>query len=628
MPTKRTRAASAKEQVDYEAPLNHLYEKIENRQWEEVINAMPLLEELLNHVEEGNTATEKALYTILAILTLEQSDQASQDPETWTYLKEMVINILQSAIDDGVQGKRKLFPRFLAALVGILTSEKDSRQNMPLRAKATKCISSLLCQSPENKRHMRSEMGIVQELANLLVEEQDIPLQLNLLGILIRISPQRLQDLNQFAMQLFSGTLVPPFLRVAPERFVVDAREFLSAVQATKPDAFFGWTLRSNSVRITSLSKVEPRGCYVDFNLLNMQVTPLKKGDGETLTVPYGDMVYWMFDINGHFILNTNENKAIEIKVKSKREATRIQRTMETAQVRQREKSFVPLSAVSSASVDATPGSSSSFQPSYRIHKTLCVIDQSNSLLHTSEQHQHEKSSVPLSRTFSATMNATPSFQPNNRIQKALSVVDGNNSPLRASEPSLRMNTKPAHQPTQTPADDRNKENIPPKASQGLLSQDSGGRASNSTVTLWLDSVESDHTPEPDSENNMEASIRSASRPLYSAPENGRGIEDFENEECHSLAPAHAQSTPATPLPGALRLDSGLRQQFLASLNLLGQAMFDQIEQRIQDFLMDEDALFQRLGRKVDEAVESRVREEFLRISRTIEAANTKDTRH
>ncbi|KAF9316678.1 hypothetical protein BG003_001702 [Podila horticola] len=520
MPTKRTRAASAKEQVDYDAPLNQLYEKIENRQWEEIINAMPLLEELLNHAEEGNTATEKALYTILAILTLEQSDQASQDPETWTYLKEMVINILQ-------------------------------------------------------RKGQQAEHAIARK-----------------------------------------------------ERFVVDAREFLSAVQATKPDAFFGWTLRSDSVRITSLSKVESRGCYIDFNLLNMQVTPLKKGDGETLTVPYGDMVYWMFDINGHFILTTNENKAIEIIVKNKREATRIQRTMETAQVRQREKFFVPLSAVSSASVDATPGSSSSFQPSYRIHKTLCVIDQSKSLLPTSEQHQHEKSSVPLSTTFSATMNATPSFQRNNRIQKALSVVDGNNSPLRASEPSLRMNTKPAHQPTQTPADDRNKENIPPKASQRLLSQDSGGRTSNSTVTLWLDSVESDHTPEPDSENNMEASIRSASRPLYSAPENGQGIEDFQNEECHSRAPAHAQSTPATPLPGALRLDSDLRQQFLASLNLLGQAMFDQIEQRIQDFLMDEDALFQRLGRKVDEAVESRVREEFLRISRTIEAANTKDTRH
>jgi hypothetical protein len=32
-------------------------------------------------------------------------------------------------------GKRKLFPRFLAALVGILTSEKDSKQSMRLRAK-------------------------------------------------------------------------------------------------------------------------------------------------------------------------------------------------------------------------------------------------------------------------------------------------------------------------------------------------------------------------------------------------------------------------------------------------------------------------------------------------------------
>jgi hypothetical protein len=56
-----------------------------------------------------------------------------------------------------------------------------------------------------------------------------------------------------------------------------------------------GWTLRSDSVRITSLSKVEPRVCYVDFNLLNMQVTRLDKGEDETLTVPYGDMMYWTF---------------------------------------------------------------------------------------------------------------------------------------------------------------------------------------------------------------------------------------------------------------------------------------------------------------------------------------------
>lgn len=65
----------------------------------------------------------------------------------------------------------------------------------------------------------------------------DIPLQLNLLGILVRISPQRLQDLNEFSKQLFAGTLMPLFLKVAPERFVADAREFIAAVQATKLDA-------------------------------------------------------------------------------------------------------------------------------------------------------------------------------------------------------------------------------------------------------------------------------------------------------------------------------------------------------------------------------------------------------
>ncbi|KAG0025710.1 hypothetical protein BGZ81_006961 [Podila clonocystis] len=213
-----------------------------------------------------------------------------------------------------------------------------------------------------------------QELANQLVEMQDIPLQLNLLGILVRILPLRLQDLNQFAKQLFSGTLVAPFLRVAPERFVSSAREFISALQTTKPDALL----------------------------------------------------------------------------------------------------------------------------------------------------------------------------------------------------------------------DRN---------------------SNSTVTQWLDSVESDHTPELEPVGCMEASVRSASKPLDSAPKNGRGAETFENEERlrHARTTAHAHSTP---LSGALRLDSDLRQQFLSSLNLLGQTMFDQIEQRIQDSLMDKDSLSQRIERKVDEAVESRVREE------------------
>ncbi|KAF9298047.1 hypothetical protein BGZ74_009542 [Mortierella antarctica] len=510
-----------------------------------------------------------------------------------------------------------------------------TRARSMMVCKTTRCISSLLSQSPKNKRYMRSEMGMVQKLANQLLEEQDIPLQLNLLGILVRISPQRLQDLNQYAKQLFSGTLVPPFLRIAPERFVADAREFILAVQETKSDALFGWTLRSDSVRMASLSKVEPHVCYVDFNLLNMQVTPQEKGDDETLTIPYGDMMHWMFDINDHFVLVTKEIKAIDIKVNSKREATRIQRTLEAAQVHQHEKSSVPLSAVFSATVNASPGSSSSFQPINCIQKALSVIDQSNSPLHASEQHQHEKSSVPLSAAFSTIVNANPSLQPHSLIQNALSVIDQNNSPLCASETNCQMNTKPAPQPTQTPADDGNKENVPPEANQGLLSQGSQGSRglnSNSTVTQWLDLVESCYTlePEPEPKGDMEALVRSASRLLDSAPENCRGIETFNNEERlhHSRAPAHAQSTPATPLPGALLLDSGPRQQFLASLNVLGQAMFDQIEQRIQDSLMDKDSLFQRLERKVDEAVESRVREEFLKISRTIEAANTRDTRH
>ncbi|KAF9392893.1 hypothetical protein CPB97_007419 [Podila verticillata] len=574
MPRKRTRAASAKEQADYQAPLNQICENIENRQWEEVINGMPLLEELLNHAEDDNTVTGKALDTILATLTLEQSEQSSQDLETWTHLKEMAIDILQSAIDDGMHGKRKLFPGFLAALIGILTNE-TYRKNMKLRSKAIKCISSLLCQTPENKRYMRSEMGIVQVLANQLVEEQDIPLQLNLLGILVRISPQRLQDLHEFAKQLFAGSLVPPFLRVAPERFVADAREFIAAVQATKPDAVFGWTLRSDSVRATSLSKVEPRMCYVDFNILNMQVTPLEKGD-EILTIPYGDMVYWMLDFNSRLILVTNENKAIDIKVNGERDITRIQRTMEAAQV-----------------------------------------------------HQHEKSSVPLS-TSSAIVHATTepssSFQRNGGVQKTLGDIDQSNSP-RASEPKLRMSTKSAvRQTTQTPDVEGNKENIPPKASNGIIfSQDSGGRNSNSTVTQWLNSVESGRTPEP--EDHVEGSARRTSRSL-DAPEKGqRVMEALEAEEHPQASSAQAQSAPVTPLPGPvpepmLRLDSG-RQQFLTSFNSLGQA-----KRRIQDSLKYEDSLFQRLERTVDEAVESRVREEFLKIGRVIEAATSRETRH
>ncbi|KAG0093279.1 hypothetical protein BGZ92_006588 [Podila epicladia] len=183
----------------------------------------------------------------------------------------MVIDILQAS------------DRFLAALVGILKNEKGRRQGMRLRAK-----------SPENKRYMRSEMGIIQELANQLLKEQGTVVHPTL-GILVRISPQRPQDLNQFAKQLFCGALVPPFLRVAPERFMTDAREFILAVQATKPDALFGWTLRSDSVQITSYSKAEFRVCYVDFNLLNLQVTPLEKGHDETLTIFYSDMMHWMF---------------------------------------------------------------------------------------------------------------------------------------------------------------------------------------------------------------------------------------------------------------------------------------------------------------------------------------------
>ncbi|KAF9394465.1 hypothetical protein CPC16_011173 [Podila verticillata] len=517
MPRKRTRAASAKEQADYQAPLNQICKNIENRQWEEVINGMPLLAELLNHAEDENTVTGKALDTILATLMLEQSEQSSQDPESWTYLKEMAIDILQTI----------------------------------------KCISSLLCQSPENKRYLRSEMGIVQELANQLVEEQDIPLQLNLLGILVRISPQRLQDLNEFAKQLFAGTLVPPFLRIAPERFVTDAREFIAAVQATKPDVVFGWTLRSDSVRVTTLSKVEPRMCYVDFNILNMQVTPLEKGD-EILTIPYGDMMYWMLDFNSRLILVTNENKAIDIKVNSERDVTRIQRTMEVAQV-----------------------------------------------------HQHEKSSVPLS-TSSAIVHATPepssSFQRNDGVQKTLGDNDQSNSP-RASEPNLRMSTKSAaRQTTQAPDVDGNKENTLPKASNGIIfSQDSGGRNSNSTVTQWLNSVESGCTLEP--EDHVRSSARRANRSL-DAPEKGqRVVEALEVEEQPQASSAHAQSTPVTPLPGPvpeplLRLDSG-RQQFLASFNSLGQA-----KRRTHDSIKYEDSLFQRLERKVDETVESRVREE------------------
>lgn len=205
------------------------------------------------------------------------------------------------------------------------------------------------------------------------------------------------------------------------------------------------------------------------------------------------------------------------------------------------------------------------------------------------------------------------------------------------------MSTKSAvRQTTQTPDVEGNKENIPPKASNGIIfSQDSGGRNSNSTVTQWLNSVESGRTPEP--EDHVEGSARRTSRSL-DAPEKGqRVMEALEAEEHPQASSAQAQSAPVTPLPGPvpepmLRLDSG-RQQFLTSFNSLGQAskknrarsilatntkraliipltlpsfqlMFDQIERRIQDSLKYEDSLFQRLERTVDEAVESRVREE------------------
>lgn len=264
--------------------------------------------------------------------------------------------------------------------------------------------------------------------------------------------------------------------------------------------------------------------CYVDFNILNMQVTPLEKGD-EILTIPYGDMMYWMLDFNSRLILVTNENKAIDIKVNSERDVTRIQRTMEVAQV-----------------------------------------------------HQHEKSSVPLS-TSSAIVHATPepssSFQRNDGVQKTLGDNDQSNSP-RASEPNLRMSTKSAaRQTTQAPDVDGNKENTLPKASNGIIfSQDSGGRNSNSTVTQWLNSVESGCTLEP--EDHVRSSARRANRSL-DAPEKGqRVVEALEVEEQPQASSAHAQSTPVTPLPGPvpeplLRLDSG-RQQFLASFNSLGQA--------------------------------------------------------
>ncbi|KAG0025711.1 hypothetical protein BGZ81_006962 [Podila clonocystis] len=103
MPTKRTCAAAAKEQLDCEVRLNQLYEKIESIKWEEVINGIPFVAKLLNHAEKDNMATEKALCTILAILSPEQSHRASHDPETWIYLREMVIDILQvytSSVDE------------------------------------------------------------------------------------------------------------------------------------------------------------------------------------------------------------------------------------------------------------------------------------------------------------------------------------------------------------------------------------------------------------------------------------------------------------------------------------------------------------------------------------------------
>ncbi|GJJ75286.1 hypothetical protein EMPS_07644 [Entomortierella parvispora] len=185
-----------------------------------------------------------------------------------------------------------------------------------LRTKISHCTNSLLSQCDENKRYLRKTPDAIKSLCDRLMTEQDIPLQLDMLGTIFRLCPGKPKEQESFALRNFSKDLASLFLELKPTNFGSVSREFLKRARETNTGALFGWTLESPSISSTDteMTFLNADGYFVDFNLRSINFSG-KPGPGATvstiapaLVLPYGNIQTWELTADeGHLCLTTSQ---------------------------------------------------------------------------------------------------------------------------------------------------------------------------------------------------------------------------------------------------------------------------------------------------------------------------------
>ncbi|KAF9194227.1 hypothetical protein BGZ50_006519 [Haplosporangium sp. Z 11] len=256
---------------------NSLRRNITRGQWPDIIQSLPALIQLMKSPFEDTEMLNEAIKVLLDILELNKQDgqAGGMDRDAATTFKEIIVDVFQDHVDHHEQEKRKLGPMLLPALAALLQETSPFHvASLGLRTKLFQCVNSLLGQCPENKRFLRSRLKTIKDLGEHLFQEQEILLQLDILGILFRISPTKRAEREAFAKENFSNELATIFLEMRAENFAMLSRKFLLAAQEAKPKALFGWTLVSDSVQSSIVMVPKAKEYLVDFNLSSIHIFP------------------------------------------------------------------------------------------------------------------------------------------------------------------------------------------------------------------------------------------------------------------------------------------------------------------------------------------------------------------
>ncbi|KAG0263724.1 hypothetical protein BG011_008237 [Mortierella polycephala] len=522
------------------------------------------------------------------------------------------------------------------------------------------CVNSLLGQCPENKRFLRSKLKTIKDLGEHLFQEQEIPLQLDILGILFRISPTKKTEREAFAKENFSNELAAIFLEMRAENFAILSRKFLLAAQKAKPKALFGWTLVSDSVQSSIVTVPKAKEYLVDFNLSSIHISP-RLGTVPVasvhppLVIQYNDIFHWTLDGNMAqlTVRGMVENPTINIALKrSSTEVGCIQRTMEAALVSKKRKTSQPIKAVSltptastvrndmgqSGSIRHRPTSVMNMIPEKmspttprptRLESYLRFLEDSGDV----EDHEDNKENIPPTSNLSEQQSSIdlqddPSYDPCSGMIPAWSTrVIPDTQVQEYTESSASSSVLPETSAPRTFVKRRwTEENKPQQIYQPVIDPHAQRWTRGDSP---LEAKRKRDSPLRERREVIQEPQRWSlyeHHPIGNKPQVPQQLR-HENPSEHQRRRRRSPTAPQelNPFQSTGREPQGLDsdQQLIETFHGIAEIILDSLRQRETRILDYQDQVFQRLEKCADRALTAHLKEEHARLARDVDAVDT-----